>query len=87
MRTGDREVEKLKLRGRQTGAEETERKASRGRAERIVPEKEMIDMKCCCRAALAQLERHYGIAVMTHHLACRNSLTGEVAPVQSSVIP
>lgn len=49
----------------------------------------MIDMKCCCCcAAWAQLERHYGIAIMTHHLACCTpALTGGVAPVQSSIIP
>lgn len=48
----------------------------------------MIDVKRRCRAAWAQLDHHYGIAIMTHHLACRTpALTGEVTPVLSTIIP
>lgn len=43
----------------------------------------MIDVEHCRSAAWAQLECHYGIAVMTHYRACRPpDLTGEVVPVQ-----
>lgn len=45
----------------------------------------MIGMKYRCCAAWAQLECHYGIAVMTHYLACCTpDPTSEVAAVQSS---
>lgn len=53
-----------------------------------MPVREMIGIKCCCRAAWAQLERHYEIAIMMHHLACCiSALTGEVSPVQCAFIP
>lgn len=42
-------------------------------------------MKCRYCANWAQLEFHYGIAVMMHFLVCCTpDLTSEVAPVQSS---
>lgn len=42
-------------------------------------------MKYRCCAAWAQLECHYGIAVMTHYLACCTpDPTSEVAALQSS---
>lgn len=45
-------------------------------------DKEMIDVEYRRAAAWAQLECHYGIAVMTHYWACRPpDLTGAVAPV------
>lgn len=45
-------------------------------------DKEMIDVEYRRSAAWAQLECHYGIAVMTHYRASRPlDLTGEVAPV------
>lgn len=48
----------------------------------------MIGIKCCCCAARAQLERHYGIAIMMHHLArCISALVGEASAVQSAIIP
>lgn len=42
----------------------------------------MIDVEYRRSAAWAQLECHYGIAVMTHYRACSPpDLTGEVVPV------
>lgn len=47
--------------------------SKKGQVAKDVPEREMIDMKCCCCTAWAQLECHYEIAIMTHHLAsCSN---------------
>lgn len=37
-------------------------------AKETVPEKDMIDIKCCCWGHWAQLEDHYEIAIMKHHL-------------------
>lgn len=48
----------------------------------------MIGIKCCRCAARAQLERHYGIAIMMHHLArCISALAGEASAVPSAIIP
>lgn len=40
----------------------------RGQGQRAL-EKEIIGIKLCCHAAWAQLEDHYGITIITHHLA------------------
>lgn len=42
-------------------------KVKRGQGERAL-EKEMIGVKFCRHAAWAQLEGHYGITIITHHL-------------------
>lgn len=47
-------------------------------------DKDVIDVEYRRSAAWAQLECHYGIAIMTHYRACRTpDLTGEVTPVRS----
>lgn len=58
-----------------------------GLEEQRVPEKEMIGIKFSCRAAWAQLEHHYGITIIAHHLArCISAPSSEVLPLQSAII-